>query len=238
MKRYDRDEIQGYVYGSDLWAGLNDRILVQGVNDQQFWSDLFEGKGGKSFKKNLDCPENRETLIEKYQEINGDAPIVRSHLNELAYRLMISGNPCFAYIHLQPEAPADERPRDALGRIMSPKALLWRDFENWCNDPERKMSEIESLRRSNADFAEFYTTTAASQRINDDPMQDINVKLNMLTPSKKAVPADVLKFAQEYRTMSSAQVKTLLTPGLNQLGPAAAAEAKRLFDAACACGAI
>jgi hypothetical protein len=38
--------------------------------------------------------------------------------------------------------------------------------------------------------------------------------------------------------MSSQQVKTLLSPGLNPLGPAAAAENKRLFDAACACGAI
>jgi len=208
------------------------------VNDKQFWSDLFEGKGGRSFKKNLDCPENRLTLIEKYQEFNPNEPIIRSWLNDLLYKLEISGNPCFIYPHLEPEEPVDTRPVDSQGRRMSPKAVQWRDWEIWCSSPDTKMADIQALRRSNADFAEFYATTAERQRVKDDPMADINVKLNMLAPSKKAVPADVLRFAQEYRTLSSAQVKTLLSPGLNPLGPQAAADAKRLFDAACACGAI
>jgi hypothetical protein len=52
------------------------------------------------------------------------------------------------------------------------------------------------------------------------------------------VPADVQKFAAEYRALSVQQLKTLLSPGLNPQGPAAAAEQQRLFDAACACGAI
>jgi hypothetical protein len=229
--RYDRTEIENYVYGSDLWAGLHDRILVAGVNDREFWSDLFEGRGGKSFKKNLDCPENRLTLIEKYQELNPNEPIIRSYLNDLMHKLLISGNPCFIYPHLEPEAPPDERPRDSQGRIMSPKAIQWREWEQWCSSLDTKMADIQNLRRTNPDFAEFYHTTAERQRVTDDTKPNT-------TPSKKAIPADVLRFAQEYRTLSTQQVKTLLSAGLNPLGPAAAAEAKRLFDAACACGAI
>jgi hypothetical protein len=232
MKRYDKDEIQGYVWGSDLWAALNDRVLVQGVNDEQFWQDLFEGTGGKSFKKNLDCPENRLTLIQKYQQINGNEPIVRSHLNELAYRLMISGNPCFIYPHFEPEAPADDRPRDSLGRIMSPKALLWREFETWCSDPERKMSEIESLRRSNPDFQEFYSAQ------NKLRLQENADAIQSVQPTKKAVPAEVQRFAAEYRTMPTDRLRTLLSPGRNPLGPADAARAQSLYDAALSAGLI
>jgi hypothetical protein len=236
--RYDKHEIENYHYGSGLWAGLHDRILVAGVNDKQFWADLFEGKGGPGFKKNLDCPENRLTLIRKYQELNPDQPIIRSRLNELAYRMMITGNPDFVYPHLEPEEPEDTRPRDSQGRVMSSKALQWRDWTNWVNDPETSMRQINELRRTDAGFAEFYVTTAATQRISDDPMAHVNVPNNNPVPTKKAVPADVQQFAAAYRTMSSQQVKTLLSPGLNPLGPAAAAEQKRLFDAACACGAI
>jgi hypothetical protein len=160
-----REDWDNYYLGSPYWHSLHDRILVGGVNDKEFWSDLFEGKGGKSFKKNLDCPENRLTLVQKYQELNPNAPIVRSHLNELAYRLMITGNPCFVYPHAEPEEPVDERPKDALGRPMSPKAIQWQQWEVWCSSPETKMADIKALRQSNKDFAEFYETTAARQRV-------------------------------------------------------------------------
>jgi len=121
---------------------------------------------------------------------------------------------------------------------MSPKALQWRDWTTWVTDPETSMRQITELRRTNPAFQEFYSHYAAQERTSTpvgDAVENLNVKQ---APAKKAVPADVQKFAEEYRTMSVQQLKTLLSPGLNPQGPAAAAEQQRLFDAACACGAI
>jgi hypothetical protein len=227
-----KEDFDVYQLGSKYWAGIGDRILVPGVNDAEFWDDVLAGKGGKGFKKHLDCVENRTTLIIKYRQLHPTEPIIRSLLNEVLWKLMISGNPDLIFPNEEPE---DTRPRDSQGRVMSPKALRWQQFEEWCSNPETKMYDIEAFRRKDPEFAEFYTTQNKRQ-LQDTPVEDAAVSQS--APTKKAVPADVLKFAQEYRTMSSQQVKTLLSAGLNPLGPAAAAENKRLFDAACACGAI
>jgi hypothetical protein len=237
MSNFDRDEIENYRFGSPLWAGLNDRILVSGVNDDEFWDDLSQGKGGKGFSKCLDCPENRATLVLKYTQAYPNQPIVRSELNELLWKLMLAASPDFIDPHATPEEPADERPRDSLGRVMSPKALQWRDWTTWVTDPETSMRQITELRRSNPAFQGFYSHYAAQERTST-PVGDAVENLNVRQAAKKTVPADVQKFAAEYRALSVQQLKTLLSPGLNPQGPAAAAEQQRLFDAACACGAI
>jgi hypothetical protein len=235
--RVDRDEIENYRFGSPLWSALNDRILVAGVNDDEFWEDLAQGRGGKGFAKRLDCPENRATLILKYTAAYPSAPIIRSALNDLLWRLMLSASQDFIDPHATPEEPEDTRPRDSLGRVMSPKAIQWRDWTAWVNDPETSMRQITELRRTNPTFQEFYSHYAAQERTST-PVGDAVENLNVRPTKKYVVPADVQKFAAEYRALSVQQLKTLLSPGLNPQGPAAAAEQQRLFDAACACGAI
>jgi hypothetical protein len=234
--KFDRDEIENYRYGSPLWAGLHDRILIPGVNDQEFWSDFLLGKGGKGFAKRLDCPENRGTLILKYRQLFPAEPVVRTKLNELLWKMMISGNQDL----IDPnEEPEDLRPRDSQGRVMSSNAIQWRDWTAWVTNPETSMRQVNDLRRNNPGFAEFYAHYAQQERTSTpigDSVQNLNVKQ---APAKKAVvPADVQQFAAEYRTMSSAQVKTLLSSGLNPLGSAAAAKANQLFNDACALGLI
>jgi len=238
MSNFDRDEIENYRFGSPLWAALNDRILVSGVNDDEFWDDLAQGKGGKGFSKRLDSPENRATLIRKYAQAYSSEPIIRSALNDLLWKMMLAASPDFIDPHAEPEEPADERPRDSLGRVMSPKALQWRDWTTWVTNPETSMRQITELRRTNPAFGEFYSHYAAEERTSTpvgDAVENLNVRQ---VPAKKAVPADVQKFAEEYRTMSVQQLKTLLSPGLNPSGPAAAARANTLFNDACALGLI
>jgi hypothetical protein len=238
MSKFDRDEIENYRFGSPLWSALNDRILVAGVNDDEFWSDMSQGKGGKGFKKRLDCPENRATLILKYTQAYPNHPIIRSALNDLLWNLMLACSPDFIDPHATPEEPEDTRPRDSLGRVMSPKALQWRDWTTWVNNPETSMRQIKELRRTNPAFQEFYSHYAAQERTATpvgDAVENLNVRQ---APAKKAVPADVQKFADEYRTISVQQLKTLLSPGLNPSGPAAAARANTLFNDACALGLI
>jgi hypothetical protein len=235
--KFDRDEIENYRLGSPLWSGLGDRILVSGVNDDEFWDDLAQGKGGKGFSKKLDCPENRATLIRKYAQTYPNEPIIRSALNDLLWKLMLACSPDFIDPHATPEEPEDTRPRDSLGRVMSPKAIQWRDWTAWVTNPETSMRQITELRRTNPAFQEFYSHYSTQERTST-PVGDAVENLNVRQAAKKTVPADVQKFAAEYRTLSVQQLKTLLSPGLNPQGPAAAVEQQRLFDAACACGAI
>src|SRR5258708_31803027 len=136
---------------------------------------------------------------------------------------MLSTQPGFTHPHASAEGPEDTRPRDSLGRVMSPNALQRRDWTTWVTDPETSMRQITELRRTNPAFQEFYSHYAAQERTATpvgDAVENLNVRQ---VPAKKAVPADVQKFAEEYRTMSVQQLKTLLSPGLNPSGPAAAA---------------
>lgn len=232
-----RDDWNVYSLGSDYWSGVGDRILVAGVNDKEFFEDLFEGKSGKSFKKRLDCVENRATLFTTYQGMYPNQPIVRSKLGDVLHKLMLSYT--FIDPHAEPEEPEDTRPRDALGRVMSAKAIQWQQWEAWCNNPETSTRQINEMRRTDPGFAEFYATTAERERLTDDPMATTNTAANYRQQdSKKKVSDAVQQFAAEYRTMPTEKLKSLLSPGRNPLGPADAARVQSLYDAALAAGLI
>jgi hypothetical protein len=227
-----REDWDVYQLGSPYWAGVGDRILAAGVNDDEFWEDLFQGKGGKGFSKRLDCPENRATLLQKYQQKYPGQPVVRSALNELLWKLMISSN--LDFIDPNAEEP-DTRPRDAQGRLMSAKDVQWQAWEAWCNNPETSMRLVQEKRRTDPGFAEFYAAQSAAERT--VPVDGAVENLN-LAPPQKVVSDEVEEFAARYRTMSLSELKKLLSPGLNPGGPAAAKRANELFQQAIACGRI
>jgi hypothetical protein len=121
---------------------------------------------------------------------------------------------------------------------MSSKAIQWRDWTAWVTNQETSMREITELRRTNSGFAEFYSHYSQLERTST-PVDGVGEILNApKAPTKKAVPADVAAYAARYRTMSMDAVRKELSPGMNPEGPAAAAQAKRLFDASCAAGLI
>jgi hypothetical protein len=141
------------------------------------------------------------------------------------------------------EQEESERPRDSQCRLMNSKAIQWRDWENWVNDPETSMRAILEMRRTNPGFAEFYAHHSQNERTAApvfDSVENVNViQSTASTPtSKKVASPEVQRFAQDYRTMSTQQIKTLLAPGLNPLGPVAAIKNQELFDHACAFGLI
>jgi hypothetical protein len=46
-----REDWNEYYLGSPYWHSMHDRILVAGVNDKEFFEDLFEGKGGSPSRR-------------------------------------------------------------------------------------------------------------------------------------------------------------------------------------------
>lgn len=77
MSQYEQSEIEHYEYGSSLWAGQNDPVLVEGTNDETFWDSFLGAQGGKGFSR-IDCEENRTILLQKYAKSFAGQPIVRS----------------------------------------------------------------------------------------------------------------------------------------------------------------
>jgi hypothetical protein len=223
---------------NEFFAAPGDRILHREIPEQEeaFWSDFLQGRNGSGFAK-IDCSENRELLLQKYAAASGHALVVRSALNAFWRKFAIT-RAAFDHGFINPHEDTmvqqmleAERPRDSEGRLLSAKQIQWQQWESWVNDPETSMRQVLEKRRTDPAFAEFYAHHSAAERTSTtvgDRVENLNVKHS----TKNAVPVDVQKFAIEYRTLPTSKIKAMLSPGLNPEGPAAAAEANRLFTAA------
>jgi hypothetical protein len=235
---YEQDEIENYIMGSDLWAGASDPILKMGINDSVFWDLLNQKCPG--FAKHLDCEQNRNTAVVVYCQKFPGSPIICSELNTLIRKLIAIASPFFVDPNAAPAEPVDTRPRDRNGRLMSPKAIKWQEFERWANDPETSSKQIEALKNSNPEFREFYVSSLRRE-INATPIDGAVENLNAPRTQKGKIPAGVDEeelqiWAQDYRTRSIEEMKRALSPAMS--GARVAAENQRMFDAAVSAGLI
>jgi hypothetical protein len=235
---YDQQEVNEYVMGSDLWAGMADPILKPGVNDSVFWDLLLQKCPG--FAKHLDCPENRNVALVVYCQKFPGSPIICSEMNALIRKLISIAYEGFKDPSEKPAVPADVRPRDALGRIMSPKALRWKEWTEWVNSPDTSSRQIEALKNSNSEFREFYTTMLRRE-ISSTPVGDALENLNApQVPTKKKIVGvdeeELRLWCQQYRTLAVSEIKRIMSPA--QSGRAVADHNKKLFEAGLATGLI
>jgi hypothetical protein len=230
MSKYDNDEIQNYHYGSDLWAGDFDPILKMGVNDSVFWDLLNQKCPG--FAKHLDCEQNRNTAVVVYCQRNPGQPIICSELDMLIRKLISIAYEGFKDPNEKPAEPVDTRPRDSKGRVMSAKAIRFRDWTTWVNSPETSMKQVQELRRTNPEFAEFYATMAARER-QSEQVGDAVVNLNAnRDPEKKKLPDEVYTWAAQCRTLPVEELRRIMSP--SAVGSRVAEENTRLFNIAVA----
>jgi hypothetical protein len=122
------------------------------------------------------------------------------------------------------------------GKLLTDSQIQWGEFRRFAE--QASMSEINLRKQSDPEFANFVRKNL-QREMQEQPVGDSVVNLNQRVATvKKGVSADVVAYAARYRVMSSDAVRKELSPGINPLGPAAAAEANRLFEAACAAGLI
>jgi hypothetical protein len=239
----DRSDWDTYSGPNEFFAGLDDRILHREIPEQEeaFWADFMEGRNGNGFAK-IDCPENRELLLQKYAAFYGSsAPIVRSQLNEIWRRYVITYGASDAGF-IDPNAVEEEQTVDP----GAAEAARLAEYEAFSNDPETSTKMINERKRTDAGYARYFNERLQQEIRSDDPMQEINVRNNWRQPalstktstSRRVAPTEVQQFAVQYARMSTEQLKTLLSPVLNPNGPADAARVKRLFDDACAYGLV
>jgi hypothetical protein len=231
---YDQNEIENYILGSDLWAGDQDPVLHLRINEEVFWKYVLLRSTG--FRKHLDCPDNRATVLAVYCQRNPGQPIIASELSDLILKLIQISYPGLKDPNARPAEPIDSRPRDRNGRLMSPKAIQWKAWEEWVNNPETSSRQVELKKNADPEFREFFSTMLRRE-INANPVGDGVEGLNgAITPTRKAVAEDVQLWAQDYRTRSIAEIRRVLSPAM--VGATVAAENQRLFDAAQAAGLI
>ena len=226
---YEQHEIENYQLGSDLWAGDQDPILKYGVNEDTFWKYvLLRSKG---FAKHLDSADNRATAVAVYIQRFG-TPVIASELSELILKLISIQYSGFTDPNAKPAEPVDTRPRDALGRIMSRKALRWKEWTDWVNSPDVSSRQIEALKNSNPEFREFYVASLRKE-ISATPVGDALVNLNAnRDPEKKKLPDEVYTWAAQCRTLPVQELRRIMSPAA--VGSIVASENKRLFDIAVA----
>ena len=235
----DRSDWDVYAGPSEFFAAPGDRILRREIPEQEeeFWADFLAGQNGKGFEK-IDCHENRELLLQKYAEAYGStALVVRSQLNALWRKFAISYG-VFAAGFVDPNATeeeVDDRPRDALGRILSQKEIQWQQWAAWCNDVETPTKAIMEKRRLDPAFREFYEYHTAAERTSvGDGVQNLNGRQTPpSTPTSTRVASDEVRhFAVDYMRLPTSEIKKMLSPGMNPSGPEAARKAQYLFDQA------
>jgi hypothetical protein len=214
MAQYDQQEIENYAFGSPLWAGQNDPVLVEGINDEVFWDSFLSAPGGKAFAR-LDCAENRATLLKKYAARNSGL-IVRSELTALWNMLLIAHNPDF--IDPQAEEVAEE--------VVSPE----QEFAEWVEG--KSEYEVRQRRSTDKAFSAWFTAMNTAQLRSDDPMASVNVAANIRT-ERANVSQSLRDFAAEYQKLRVTECKRRLSPATN---PAGYAEFGRNLEACFSAG--
>lgn len=130
-----------------------------------------------------------------------------SILERALYLLITSGRikPKKAAAAPLEETPVDTRPRDKTGRPMSPKAIQWQKWEQWCNDPKNppSMREIETKRKTDPAFAEFYEHQSALRR-KEQPTDGFDPEA-----AKAAAGPELTAFAESYNRAPVASLKPI-----------------------------
>lgn len=133
-------------------------------------------------------------------------------------------------------SPADTTPRDRAGRPLTESQRAWGEMTKFAN--ESSMDAINQRKYVDPKFRSFMATNMRREMQEQgvaDGVENLNANR---TPQAKNVAEDVRAFATRYRTMSVADAKKMLSPGMNPDGPDAARKANALFDAAIAAGLV
>ena len=183
--------------------------------------------------------EDFELIIDACHTLFPDGHVTTARMADALQLLMDSGR--IQRKDFEPAVPLEEpKPdttlRDKNGKPLSASQLKWSEFRQFADSAS--MEEINRRKRTDPEFATFVRKNM-EREMQEQPVGDGVENLNAnRVQQQSGAPSDVRAYAARYRTMSAAEVKKERSPGMNPLGPAAAREANRLFEAACSDGLI
>jgi hypothetical protein len=187
-------------------------------NIKLFIRDFRAGNVGSQIKEAaLDTGENLDAILEDAQAQTGREDVNLREYEASARRMWLIGD-------LKPKkatAPVvDDVERDKLGRPLSSKALQWKRWEEWCNDPKTKSADIAQLRKNDAKFREFFEYQY-KLRLSEEPVGDRcdAVGTAAIRQDKSVRVTQALRdFAAAYRVIPTSEVRRLSSPAMNPSG--------------------
>jgi hypothetical protein len=196
-------------------------------NNDVFYEEFQKTPVGKEIiKAGLKSTDNLYEIIGLAQERAGRVEITLREAEAATKELFLAGD-------LQPKKkPVEQVPAP---KQLSASQQAWSEFRQWSES--HTSEQCKQRARSEKAFGDFYRKNL-EREFGNTPVGDAVVNVNQKTPTKKSIPADVAEYAARYRTMSSDAVRKEMAPGVNPLGPTAAAEVSRLFELACQYGLI
>lgn len=176
----------------------NTRLFIREFRDSEFGSRLLA--------EDLATSAHLDRILEETQSRFGHDDVNMQEFTATAKSLWMAGDLEPAKRSTPPQEPEIER--DRLGRPLSPKAKQWKRWQEWCNDPNTRMSDIQNLRRTNLEFAEFFANQSAHERAGGvgDVVEAFGTQAVRQDRSVK-ITQELNDFAFAYRAMSATEVR-------------------------------
>jgi hypothetical protein len=222
MSTMTKEELE--MYGSDQLTWDLENV----ASNDLFAKELLDTPVGREIVANkLRTNDNIYAIVGLAQERAGRVEITIREAEAAAKELFLAGD-LKPRIKPVAQAPAPKQ--------LSASQQAWSEFRQWSES--HTSEQCKQRARSEKAFGDFYRKNL-EREFGNTQVGDAVVNVNQKAPTtKKSVPEDVATYAARYRTMSSDAVRKEMSPGVNPLGPAAAAEASRLFELACQYGLI
>jgi hypothetical protein len=198
--------------GSRVWDPTN--------KDQQevFYEDLYATKTWERFARDFgNTAENRQSIERVLDVLFPDEEITTLRFEDALRTGMDSGA-----ISRRPVAPTVEPtsvPTDKHGKLLTEPQRRWSEYTKFAN--EHSSAECRERSRTDAGFRSFVTNNLFRE-MNESGVGDAVVPLNQLaTPTKAALKNErLVGFAEAYRNMSSAEVRSRKSAASNPFGAA------------------
>jgi hypothetical protein len=196
--------------GSRVWDPTN--------KDQQeiFYEDLYATKTWERFARDFgNTPENRQSIEKVLDTLYADDEVTVLRFEDALTTGMDSGA-----IVRRPAAPAEpEMPRTKNGVPLTEPQKRWAAYTKFAN--EHSSSECRELARADAGFKSFMQKNL-EREMNESGVGDAVVPLNQSSSPTKAGLKDerLVAFANAFRNMSSAEVRSRKSVASNPFGAA------------------
>lgn len=196
---------------------------------QEFFAAFLSTDLGKRMdSEDLLTNENVRRLVQLAQEAKGTDAITVADFARAAKSLYLAGD-------LLPEPQAAPEPEPA-PRPLTPSQEAFREARIYTESHSAK--DCENRAKTDRVYAAYLHKLRVGEfEATQATVPDAVVNLNEKKPLAKGnIPEAVATFAEDYRHMSVAQAKSLMSPGV--AGEAVAAHYQKLFAAACEAGLI
>jgi hypothetical protein len=198
--------------GSRVWDPTN--------KDQQeiFYEDLYSTKTWERFARDFgNTAENRQSIERVLDVLYPDEEITTLRFEDAIRTGMDSG--ALSRRPASPVANPTPVPTDKHGKPLTEPQRRWSEYTKFAN--EHSSSECRGRARTDAGFRSFVTKNLFRE-MNEEGVGDAVVPLNQSASPTKAGLKDerLVAFANAFRSMSSAEVKSRRSAASNPFGHA------------------